>query len=130
MKFYAENKVNPFASCLPLLAQMPFFIGLFYLLQSDLRDGHLRRAATVGAKNTPCGRDRGRDDRRREFLFIPDLTAKATGWVLAVLIVLYIGSQLLSSAADAVDGRPQPADDDVRRCRSSSSSSSSASRPA
>ena len=38
MKFYAENKINPFASCLPLLAQMPFFIGLFYLLQDDLRD--------------------------------------------------------------------------------------------
>ena len=37
MKFYAENKINPFASCLPLVAQMPFFIGLFYLLQSDLR---------------------------------------------------------------------------------------------
>ena len=34
MKFYSENKINPFASCLPLLAQFPFFIGLFYLLQS------------------------------------------------------------------------------------------------
>ncbi|HEY1539102.1 MAG TPA: YidC/Oxa1 family membrane protein insertase, partial [Solirubrobacteraceae bacterium] len=37
MKFYAENKINPFASCLPLVAQMPFFIGLFYLLRTDLR---------------------------------------------------------------------------------------------
>ncbi|MEA2242088.1 MAG: YidC/Oxa1 family rane protein insertase, partial [Solirubrobacteraceae bacterium] len=31
MKFYAEHKINPFASCLPLVAQLPFFIGLFYL---------------------------------------------------------------------------------------------------
>ena len=38
MKFYAENKINPFASCLPLVAQMPFFIGLFYLLRSDLKE--------------------------------------------------------------------------------------------
>ena len=32
-----------------------------------------------------------------QFLFIPDLTDKATGGVLAVLIVLYVSSQLLSS---------------------------------
>ena len=31
------------------------------------------------------------------FLFIPDLTDKATGGVLIVLIVLYVGSQLLST---------------------------------
>ena len=30
-------------------------------------------------------------------LFIPDLTAPATGWVLVVLIVLYVGSQLVST---------------------------------
>ena len=37
MKFYRENKVNPFASCLPLLAQLPVFLALFYMLQNDLR---------------------------------------------------------------------------------------------
>ena len=37
MKFYKENKVNPFASCLPLLAQLPVFLALFYMLQKDLR---------------------------------------------------------------------------------------------
>ena len=31
------------------------------------------------------------------FLFIPDLTAKATGAVLIMLIVLYVGTQLASS---------------------------------
>ena len=34
MKFYQEHKVNPLASCLPLLLQIPFFIALFYLLRS------------------------------------------------------------------------------------------------
>ena len=38
MKLYQENKVNPFASCLPLLAQLPVFLALFYLLRDDLRD--------------------------------------------------------------------------------------------
>ena len=32
MKFYRENKVNPFASCLPMVAQLPVFLSLFYML--------------------------------------------------------------------------------------------------
>mgnify|MGYP006199134339 CR=1 FL=1 len=39
MKFYRENKVNPFASCLPMIAQIPVFLSLFYMLQADLRQG-------------------------------------------------------------------------------------------
>src|SRR3954465_3934760 len=37
MKFYQENKVNPLGSCLPLIAQMPVFISLFYMLRRDLK---------------------------------------------------------------------------------------------
>ena len=37
MKFYKENNVNPFGSCLPLVAQLPVFISLFYMLRKDLR---------------------------------------------------------------------------------------------
>jgi YidC/Oxa1 family membrane protein insertase len=97
MKFYQEEKINPFASCLPLVAQIPFFIGLFYLLQSDLRTEICGAAATVGDKKPPpCGQI-PEPTGAEQFLFIPDLTAKATGGVLAILIVLYIGSQLLSS---------------------------------
>jgi YidC/Oxa1 family membrane protein insertase len=44
------------------------------------------------ASPIPCGE--GGD---ASFLFIPDLTNKATGAVLAVLIVLYVGSQLAST---------------------------------
>ena len=33
MKFYRENNINPMASCLPLLAQFPIFIALFYVLR-------------------------------------------------------------------------------------------------
>ncbi len=98
MKFYAENKINPFASCLPLLAQMPFFIGLFYLLQTDLRRDICGPVALVEAvKKQPCADIAGAMTGNEDFLFIADLTVKATGWVLAVLIVMYICSQLLSS---------------------------------
>jgi YidC/Oxa1 family membrane protein insertase len=33
MELYKEHKVNPFASCLPLLIQMPILIGIFWALQ-------------------------------------------------------------------------------------------------
>lgn len=84
MRFYKENKVNPLASCIPLLAQLPVFITLFYVLRHELppdmgcpQAGH---CAAYGA----------------EFFFIKDLTAKATGAELIVLLVLYVGTQLAS----------------------------------
>ena len=89
MKVYQENKINPFASCLPIVMQLPFFIGLFYLLQSDLR------FEICGIGQTPCG-DIANPTGAEKFLFIPDLTDKASGGVLITLIVLYISSQLLS----------------------------------
>lgn len=36
MKFYEENKVNPFGGCLPLILQMPVFIALFQVLNRNL----------------------------------------------------------------------------------------------
>jgi YidC/Oxa1 family membrane protein insertase len=88
MKFYQEHKVNPFASCLPLVAQMPVFLALFYVLQKDLRIDICQQSAK------PCGLV---DPGSASFLFIPDLTASAKGAVLVTLIVLYVGSQLLAS---------------------------------
>ena len=88
MKFYQEHKVNPFASCLPLLAQMPVFLALFYMLRSDLRFDICQQTAK------PCGQV---EPGSASFLFIPDLTAEATGGVLVALILLYVASQLLAS---------------------------------
>jgi YidC/Oxa1 family membrane protein insertase len=78
MRFYQEQKVNPLGSCLPLALQIPFFIALFSLLRSssfrhDIASNH-------------------------SFLFIDDLAHKVTQpGVLAILIVLYIGTQLAST---------------------------------
>jgi YidC/Oxa1 family membrane protein insertase len=36
-KFYKENKINPAASCLPILAQIPIFFALFFVLR-DFED--------------------------------------------------------------------------------------------
>jgi YidC/Oxa1 family membrane protein insertase len=93
MKFYRENKVNPFASCLPLVAQLPVFLSLFYMLRKDLRHDICPTINPAGVSNPkPCG-----ETGASQFLFIPDLTDSATGSVLIALIVLYVGSQLLST---------------------------------
>ena len=105
MKFYQENKVNPFGSCLPLVLQLPVFFSLFYMLRKDLKldicPGIVRYAAEHGTSvtNVACNQV---DPGSAKFLFIPDLTAHATGGVLAILLVLYVGSQLLSSVLMSV----------------------------
>jgi YidC/Oxa1 family membrane protein insertase len=93
MKFYRENKVNPFASCLPMVAQFPVFISLYYMLRIDLRYDICPDINPVSS-NSPraCGATPD-----SAFLFIDDLTSKATGSTLVVLIVLYVGSQLFST---------------------------------
>src|SRR5919206_3400527 len=93
MKFYAENKINPFASCLPLLLQMPVFISLFYMLRKDLRHDICPDINPPAVPNPkPCG-----SSTASQFFFIPDITDKATGGVLITLVILYVGSQLISS---------------------------------
>ena len=99
MRFYKENGVNPLGSCLPLVAQLPVFISLYYMLRTSLRGDicpAIQRAHNHGvlstAHTTACGVGHG-----ASFLFIGDLTNKATGVTLIVLIVLYIGTQLASS---------------------------------
>jgi YidC/Oxa1 family membrane protein insertase len=108
MKFYQENKVNPFGSCLPLVLQLPVFFALFYMLRKDLKidicgpASHIETVAHgMGKTLTTIGCDQV-DPGSASFLFINDLTYKATGATLAILLVLYVGSQLLSSVLMSV----------------------------
>jgi YidC/Oxa1 family membrane protein insertase len=108
MKFYKENNVNPLGSCLPMVAQLPVFISLYYMLRQSLRVDicpaiqkayqehyaavhHISVKAASG-QTVACGPHGG-----ASFLFISDLTNKATGVTLIVLILLYVGTQLGSS---------------------------------
>ena len=107
MKFYRENKVNPFASCIPLLLQLPVFISLFYMLRTSLKLDicgprmhqylHIPLGHPIPSgllSKTTCGQVGSHSAR---FLFIPDITAKTTGVVLIVLLVMYVATQLASS---------------------------------
>jgi len=78
MEIYQKNNVNPFASCLPLLLQLPVFISLFYLLQGDEFKEEVRAAG------------------EESWLFIANLTEKATGSELIILLALYISTSLIA----------------------------------
>jgi YidC/Oxa1 family membrane protein insertase len=84
MRFYQENKVNPFASCLPLILQLPIFTSLFYLL----RGNEFRQRVEASGEQS--------------FLFIQNLAEKAHGAELVVLMILFIGSQVASTMVMSV----------------------------
>ena len=78
MKFYKENNINPAASCLPLLAQLPIFIGLFYTLR------HF-------AKHPPPG-------DLSWLHFVPNIAKHANShWSGYVLLTIYVLSQVAST---------------------------------
>jgi YidC/Oxa1 family membrane protein insertase len=45
MRIYREEKVNPLGGCLPIVAQMPFFISLYWVLLSSVE---MRNAPWIG----------------------------------------------------------------------------------
>jgi YidC/Oxa1 family membrane protein insertase len=78
MKFYRENNINPAASCLPMLLQIPVFISLYYALRTF-------------AKHPPPG-------DLSWLHFIPSIAAHTTSyWGGYVLLVVYVASQMAST---------------------------------
>src|SRR5829696_5040971 len=87
MAFYQREKLNPLSSCFPLLLQIPFFIALFSLLQSDSFKSDI--ASNPG------------------FLAIDNLAKNISDPVLlGVVIVLYVGTQLAARAVTAISADP------------------------
>jgi YidC/Oxa1 family membrane protein insertase len=101
MNFYREKKINPLSSCLPLLLQLPVFISLFYMLRTDLKKRicgpELKAHGILTSKAIEKATCNQVAPHSAKFLFLPDITAKATGVALVVLILLYVGSQIVST---------------------------------
>jgi YidC/Oxa1 family membrane protein insertase len=123
MGFYREHKINPLASCLPLLLQLPVFISLFYMLRSDLKKhicgnslvshyaalhptAHIASVAHLPGKYIEKTSCETVAPHSAKFLFLPDITNKATGVALAVLIVMYVGSQVASTLVATATADP------------------------
>jgi YidC/Oxa1 family membrane protein insertase len=87
MNFYRENKVNPAASCLPILLQIPVFIALFYVLRDFEKEVFPR------FPDSDLGFVR----------IIPSITehlntaGPGMHWSSWLLLVLYVASQLTST---------------------------------
>ena len=88
MRFYQENEINPLASCLPLLLQLPVFISLYYMLKGDSFQQDVMNAPPEG------------------WLFIDSLIEPPEGTAVTVtLIVLFIVTQLGAGLAMAARGQ-------------------------
>jgi YidC/Oxa1 family membrane protein insertase len=78
MKFYRENNINPMASCLPLLAQFPIFIALFYVLRNFSKSPPGGDLSWLGV--------------------VPSVADKATShWTGYLLLAVYAISQVAST---------------------------------
>jgi YidC/Oxa1 family membrane protein insertase len=82
MKFYREHNINPAASCLPMLVQIPIFFALYFVLKDFEK--------TV-LKNYP-GSDLG------WLHLVPNITDNITAhWSGYLLVAIYAGSQVAST---------------------------------
>jgi YidC/Oxa1 family membrane protein insertase len=79
MRFYQENKVNPLASCLPLILQLPIFFALFRLLRGNSFEQDVLEAGD------------------QSWFFINSVIEKPHGAETIVLMLLFVGSMALST---------------------------------
>jgi YidC/Oxa1 family membrane protein insertase len=96
-KLMSEAGVNPLAGCFPILLQTPVFISLFYMLRVDLKHEICGINLQLPAKEIAKMTCESIKHHSGHFLFIDDITAKATGGILVLLLFLYCGSQLMST---------------------------------
>jgi YidC/Oxa1 family membrane protein insertase len=80
MRLYQENRVNPFASCLPLILQLPVFFALYYTLKTPPPD-YLPAADAEALANA-------------SFLWLPKLGEPDPYYIL---LIVYIVTQLIST---------------------------------
>jgi YidC/Oxa1 family membrane protein insertase len=78
MRFYRENKINPAASCLPIILQIPVFFSLYFVLKD------FEKELAQSGDNL-------------DWLGLINITEKASvGWG-PLLLVIYVGSQFAST---------------------------------
>ncbi len=78
MRFYQANKINPLASCLPMLLQLPIFFALFRLLKGDSFEQDVVQSGGAG------------------WAFINSVIQNPQGAEAIVLMVLFAGSSAFS----------------------------------
>jgi YidC/Oxa1 family membrane protein insertase len=82
MKLYSEHRVNPFASCLPLILQLPVFISLYAAIKG------------VGPLSAPIYQPSVQALSHASFLWIPHLGNPDPYFIL---LILYVVTQMIST---------------------------------
>jgi YidC/Oxa1 family membrane protein insertase len=82
MKLYSEHRINPFASCLPLVLQLPVFIGLYAAIKG------------LGPLEAPAYQASVEALNQASFLWIPHLGQPDPYYIL---LVVYVVSQMIST---------------------------------
>jgi YidC/Oxa1 family membrane protein insertase len=82
MKLYSEHRVNPFASCLPLILQLPVFIALYAAIKG------------LGPLSAPAYQASVEALNQAPFLWIPHLGNPDPTYIL---LVLYVATQMIST---------------------------------
>jgi YidC/Oxa1 family membrane protein insertase len=97
MKFYKENKINPYASCLPIVFQIPIFIGLFFVLRDFKKEIFCTRGDFC--ETDADGKLQVLPDfvSQLEWLSLVNITEPTIEAWGPVLIAVYIVSQLTST---------------------------------
>ena len=91
MKLYTENKINPFAGCLPILIQMPIFFGLYTAFQTTV------------------------ELRLHSFLWINDLSAPDTVFVVGGFPINLLPVLMGVSMWQSMRMTPQPSADSSQK---------------
>jgi YidC/Oxa1 family membrane protein insertase len=81
MKFYRENQINPAASCLPMLFQLPVFIALYYSLRHFAHEPASQHPGSLAFLH-----------------FVHSIAAHTTSfWGGYILLIVYVASQMAST---------------------------------
>ncbi len=83
MKLYQKEKINPLGGCLPIVAQMPIFIALYWVLMESV------------------------DLRHAEFLYLADLSVKDPYFILPIImgVSMFIQQMLNPTPPDPMQAK-------------------------
>jgi YidC/Oxa1 family membrane protein insertase len=93
MAFYRENRINPASSCLPMVFQIPVFIGLYFTLKTLSHQA----SCYLPTATEKCVKVLGQTEPNFHWLSIIDITAKGTAGWGPLLLVIYAASQTAST---------------------------------
>ncbi len=110
MKLYKETGTNPFASCLPILVQMPIFLALFRLIDQAAKHPEDERGLMTEELNTQFGNATFLTAKISDTFLDTDLTSVrilAALLVVAMTVTTFLTQRQLMSKnmpADALSG--------------------------